>query len=734
MTAALHIIALRRLRLLTLEPRPVSVRPEGQSSSPDCAELVCLSELARLGIAIANPELLSEAGSRLLMDYEAMLSAVARLRGGGVNYVPLFTNFPDDIPEDKAYFAKRVLGYLGNVLGSFEAGPKLADGRIVPEWLFDLGDFGADPITQFQDPVLYANAVREAETRTADTHVEWLAMEFVHADELEARLLAWLQSCLYAKSSIKESMHRDLATVLAHVDGKGIDVSRITMRENLALFLTLLWRQEHYGLVALAVASPTDVLRMFAALTGGDVSLGKPIAFPKLRRPERRAVLGILESCRELEEGLQRHRGLWLAIGRSFHVGEYKRAFPKTCAAFAALRAGEIRTFASTTEALMASESADAVLAHLQARPGVLGRKVHELLRRFPKDASEILRVFEGLSSRMTVKNLLVLQSYFASINSLEMRTVVNKKGGIKVLPNNAKDALTGATLTALATILDAALLRSIGERDSWRGKSVYIDPALAGYTVPLAQRAASDGVLTFGRGTHLPLDADKVLRLFVYWKDTGRTTDLDLSVIQYKSDFAYAGHVSFTNLSSGGIVHSGDVQSAPLGAAEFIDITRSAIASDVRYLAVQVYRYAGDHFADLDCRAGWMVRSHVDSSYESFDIKTVQNAFDLHGRSSYCMPLIVDLQANEVIMTDLYIGSNKAENSVEGARDEVAITTEQVVHFTQTRPTMKTLAEYHARARGASIVTERDADIGFGTENCTYNASDVETIVSELL
>jgi hypothetical protein len=146
------------------------------------------------------------------------------------------------------------------------------------------------------------------------------------------------------------------------------------------------------------------------------------------------------------------------------------------------------------------------------------------------------------------------------------------------------------------------------------------------------------------------------------------------------------------------------------------------------------VYRYTGEEFAAMDCHAGWMVRSKVDASYQSFDIKTVQNKFDLSGSGGYCVPLLVDLQEKEIIVTDLYMGTRNFHNAVEGEYGNVRLATREISRFTQSRPTIATLAKLHLEARGATAADLQDADISFGIEGCTYNATEVETLLAELL
>ncbi len=718
-------IALKRLHLVTV--------PKGTGMTP-ARRVVLQAELAKMGYRLTNPELLEKASDTFFLDYGDCVRTLQHMRGGDVAYVPLFTGFPDQVPDDDEYFAQRIVGYLGNAFQMFPDGITLENGMVVPRWLFDVGQFGADPISQMQTKTLWQRAKEKMGGKKADAHVEWIDLRLVWADEVEGALQEWLEHVLFAKSSVREELHPDVAEVMG-VTGVGwLDFEQVVMKETRALVLKLFWQADRLDEVAQLATGPTDVLRLFAALTETDVSLAGPIRFPKLSRKQRRLVLQILESAGNLAEDLQRYRGLWLELGRYAHPGEYQNRYPRTAQAFDALRNGKVETFAGRTETLMRRSEAGSVLAHLSKRPGELGRKVHELMRRFPQRSEAIEGAFGKAATRMTVKNLLVLKAYFASINEQPFRTVINKRGKIKVLPNNALRALSAEQLDGIRGVIEGALVRQLATRESWEGKTVWVDPQLARYTVPLQQRAASDGLLAVGRGSRLVVDLDKVLRLFVYWKQTARRTDLDLSVIQFDEAFNYVGHVSYTNLASGGIVHSGDLQSAPHGAAEFVDITLKKVDPNTRYLATQVYRYAGEGFAQMQCHAGWMVRSKVDGTYKSFDLKTVSNKFDLNGTGGYCVPHVVDLEKGEIIMTDLYMGAKAFHNNVEGAYGNVAMAAREIANFTETRPTMKGLAELHVAARGGTLVGQVPADITFGLSDCTYNASDVEGVLSNLL
>lgn len=721
-------IAIRRLRVLPI------LRGDGLGPKH---RLVLLSELARLGVRLTNEALLAQANTTTLGDHASVMDTLRSMKGGDVDYVPLFLGFPDAVPDDGEYFAQRVVAYLGNVFGAFDADtPTLDDGARVPAWLFDLQEFGADPISQLQDKSLWERAKSRMGGRAPDRHTEWLDLELAFADTVEGRLKEWLRDCLYAKSSVKAALHADVRRLLTVFGAEALEWDKIAMKENQALVLRCLWQAGQEEAAAKLLKTPTDMLRLMAALTDTDISLASKVSFPRLRRPQRRLLMAALERAPALAEDLTRHRGLWLAVARSMHVGEHAKRYPRVAAAFDALRNRKIETFASRTEALFHAGELDAALAHLRSRPGVLGRKLHELLRRFPDSVTVVLREFDVVAHDITLKNLLVLRRYFATINDEACRTVINKSGKIKVLPNNALNALPTDVVGLVVDRVDTALRERVGALGSWEDQTVWIDPALAKYTVPVQQRAASDGLLTVGRGSRVPLDPDKVLRLFVYWKEVGDRTDLDLSVIEFGDGFTYEGHVSYTNLTEAGIAHSGDLQSAPHGAAEFVDISLGQVTPGVRYLAVQVHRYCGDSFAALEaCHAGWMVRADVDPTYETFDIKTVVNKVDLQGVGGYCVPLIVDLKMREVILVDLTMGSKVFHNNVEGSYGSVSAMVREVSRFPWTRPSMLELAQLHVEARCARRVKAPDgASITFGVRGCTYNATDIETVLADLL
>jgi stress response protein SCP2 len=698
-------------------------------------QVTFLAELAQLGYRVSNPEMLNEVSATFLMDYKHLLNTLAKKRGGKVEYVPLFKKFPEDIPDDSTYFLKRVLGYIGNILDIFPDVVELDNGVKVPKWLFNVYEFGADPITQMQSKELFDLAVKETAKKKGDTHVEWLDLRIVQDEYLAQELKDYLAKLLYAKSSIKEELHADLYDLLDFFGAEDLDTELIIFKETKSLLMKYFWNKGDLDTVAKLAKTATDVLRLFAAVTDSDVSLSEKIKFPKMSRKARRTVLSILEKSASLPEDLNKYKGLWLEIGRYLHPSEYAKQYSRTAEVFDALRNGKIETYNSKTEKLLALKEVDDLLKHLETKPGVYARKLHEVLRRFPKELTKVLASFEKNIAKVALKNLLVLKAYFSSINEEEYRTIINKKGKMKVLPNNAFAALSEAQVDKVVIIIQKAIKNALSEKETWTDKTVWVDSMLMNYTIPLQQRKASDGMITVGKGSRIKVDFTKVLRLFIYWKETAQRTDLDLSVIQLGADFNYIGHVSYTNIAADGITYSGDIQGAPMGAAEFMDVTLDKLDEKVKYLAVQVNKYSGEHFRDMDCHAGWMMREKATSDIKTFDIKTVANKFDLNGVGGYAIPLMVDVDRQEIISTDLYVSAVNFHNNVEGSVNDVSVICAQLANFIKTRPVIGDLAYAHVNARDGNLTEfKENADITFGLNDCTYNVTDVEQILAELI
>src|SRR5258707_80320 len=131
---------------------------------------------------------------------------------------------------------------------------------------------------------------------------------------------------------------------------------------------------------------------------------------------------------------------------------------------------------------------------------------------------------------------------------------------------------------------------------------------------VPSAPRSASKTLRTISRGSRLALPTCDTLRFFVWWKDGDSRTDIDLAAVFFSDDWKRLGDVSYYNLKEWGAAHSGDITSAPNGAAEFIDLHMPTDQEKgVRYVQMGIYSFMSQAFKDLpESFAGCIARQEV--------------------------------------------------------------------------------------------------------------------------
>ncbi len=667
----LNEIALRRLKCWTISSR-----------EKDLFQSRALGfELAQLGFKLKNIE---DFTSTTREEFAGNLNVLREMRGDDVEYVPLFINFPDELPNDGEYLIRRIFGFLG--LNTF-----------------DYSRFGADPITQMQNHELWQAATAAQAERLEDSYVEWIDLTVVTLEEAKQQLEKWLLDLLYSATPVKEALWTDILTVLDQMN-IAVDITKVPVKENLARLAAIQWEKWQ----KIIVKTPTDLLRMFALIRGQDVSLASLIDLSglKLSKPQRRELVKFLNECPALEEDLLRYKGLWVSISKWLHPGDLAKKYPKVAKAFDDLRNDRIKSF----ESLVINGSGQERLTKLAERPSIMLRKLTWLLKDFPPEviADAVLNLEDQIAS---LPLPLLMNAYFA-IDYPGKRLVINKKGKPYFLAARLPALNNSSVLKALDTLILTKL------RGSKNWQKVWIDPTLNKIVLPLQDRKQSDGLLNLGRGSRLSIDST-VIRLFVYWQQDIQTTDLDLSAMKLDADFKYVEHIGWNSYDSDtDVIHSGDIQSAPHGAAEFIDIKLEALKTG--YILPTILRYTGEEFSEMKaCYAGWMKREDADVETKTFDAKTVAEKVNVNQDGVSWIPFIFDVVSKEIIYVDLY---SRGSRTIETNQHFRAIAAALASYY-KSKPTFADLASWYIRANNAIIVDRQDAETTIGlTDDCTVN------------
>ena len=649
-TAELNAVTIRRLGAVYIPSAtggpapscfasPQEAQPTPQRGT-DAGVDTALSTLRALGYRLSDPA--REALTRPEQAW-ALVNAAARLTSGSPadEYRPFYPDFPIQVrsASEATLLVNAALHYLGDVVGV----------RILPD---------------------YRPSPREPLPGDDDALTE---LGLATAQDLE-RIVADLIAQATPFSA------QDRADLTALRDFGPEAAPRVAVKENLAV-LTVTFPDLDFSA---SYRTVTDVLRLAVAMAGGDVSLAEPCRFPSFSRAQRRRLLGLLDAVgqvqdsRDSAEEMARRCERWKRLARHLRPGDYARRFPHAVALLHQVASGGAEEgFTSHLEEALARRDVEGTLRLLSTRPGVFARRLNHLLRLCADDAARerVVAEFARVAPEVSLPVLVRLWEYFSSPgpDALPWRVVAIK-------------AATGTKTTLIPSTrrpgpADTAVVRAVEEalRQRRRLGRIAVDQGLyEGYTAPVGLRSASPGMRTAGRGTRLPLPEGETIRFFLHWRDlpeappeapgpagpaaaADRDTrvDLDLSAFFVSEDFARTEQIAYYNLRSTAAVHSGDLTSAPDGAAEFIDvILAEALRQGWRYVVMTVHSFSHHRLSEVpECWAGAMARGADPQSGEIFEASTVMQRLDLVSPTFNATPFVIDLAERRLIWWDLPVG-----------------------------------------------------------------------------
>lgn len=562
------------------------------------------------------------------------------------------------------------------------------------------------------------------------------------------------QNLLSAKSSLSLQDKEDIAWCFANLGGICMYIpDSIPIKENAA------WMGkcyiEKYPLAkteTLAEAlkpyfkTPTDVLRLAAALSDSDVSLAELPRFISFSRPVRRLLMGLLNDASGLEEGMAARAEIFKRLGERLHPGEYPDdKYDRVKRVFAKLRNGErIVTFAGSVADAIKAKDVTSALKLLRNRPGELARRLDHLLRldELPESHKQVLSAWEDVAAEVSVPVLLQVREHFRYRNGGALRYYFpkgNMADGRIIEPLvDIKEALCERAIA----ICERALIQRFAQKEAM-GK-VYLSEKMKNYIVPFNQRSASKAAHTLVRGSRISIKGGaRAIRGFIWWTNTesGERVDLDLSALILDENFHYLEHVSYTNLRSekykachsGDIVDGGPYQAE--GVSEFLDTDiNSVIKYGGRYIVYQVYSYTRQKFSELGHAAFGFMERHDVNSGEIYEPALVKQKIDLTAQSCICVPVIFDCLTRQIIWCDVNLGTVRSHyggNNVESNLSGVELASYAMVNMHKTN--LYQLIYLHICARGIQCYDKAQADIVFDEED-GITPYDTDVIMAEYL
>ena len=377
--------------------------------SNDNSNLVQVTELANMGYEVKNPEKLK--GFKIA-NFNEVRNELLKLKGGDVDYVPMFANFPKETPDNFRLF--QVLTYFFELPTEYD--------------FLNVDVFGYQ-----NEPYSYNTIMRYKGDATSTVFTK-----IGITTDVEGTLKSYLFGKLYSNSSIQE-VERDDVLFLLEQYIKEVDISKIVFKETKTLLMKYLFDRGDMVSVMGLVNNPTDFLRFLAELTESDVSLSQKITFPKMKRSMRRAFMNRLDFLAKTNkenvlDSFHKYKGLWKTLFRYIHPFSYNCVNAHSC--ITQLMNDAIKTYNSEYMSLIESfkkgieKSQTDLLNHLIKKPTFAIRELSHL----DKLGFNVDMLIETLSSKNLLENvpakvLFLALKYMETKDMTENSIIINKNG-----------------------------------------------------------------------------------------------------------------------------------------------------------------------------------------------------------------------------------------------------------------------------------------------------------------
>lgn len=447
---------------------------------------------------------------------------------------------------------------------------------------------------------------------------------------------------------------QDLEEVLFLANDTAINLGKVSFKENMVLVATAMMTR---GL-KVEVKTATDVIRLAAGLSNGDVSLREKFKFKSFNRTTRKFLLNLLEGCDNLDEDMARRTELFKRLVHQLHPGDHKHQYPRVMAASNALYHDKLSTFNGQVEPLLLDKDAK-VLELLRTRPGDFKRRLVHTLNLFGNKA---VKSFTSIMDKLTTAQVVGLRSHLEMVNLRSHRTFPPKGNWTKLQigePRKVNEKHVQVLVKALGKIL------------AQRVPQVrMLDEATRKVTLP-----SNDGeVSPYNRGTVFPIpDEVDFIRTASYWQNTkGGVTWFDNGWNFFDKNWKSVGaccwsaaqfpegnrpRLSNKKWDGAGAIFSGDpINTAEMKgrAAQLIDLYPSKLLEQgVRYAVWNILCYSRISFSQADDVFAALQWGKDAESGKLFEPSRCQLAFPLKGDSMTKYVCVIDLVTRELIYID---------------------------------------------------------------------------------
>lgn len=601
--------------------------PKGLSSNLELAHQIN-HELMNYGYVLSknlHERLSTLSSTELQVIYNDLISGIKNVTGGS-GHEPIYRNFPQSV------LALTYQEFLINAIFHYWSG-----GTWRPE---------------------------DAEYINREFKLE--AVKYKTVDLItEAQFNSIFTDIIYSNGSISKF---DKGIVDFFIDnGTSFEFSKIGFKETVAYIGKRLVDSKA---THLPTTDATNVLRIWSAYSGGDEGLKSNTRFKNPNSRQRTLLLNTLNECYNLEESFKIYREKWLKL--LFYVNPMAlknvKNFPNVAKYTELLRNTPkvLKTFNSKVEALLL-DSDISVLDLLVTRMGVFTRRLDHTVRLFGIES-----VNRWLDGKPSLLQVVTAYNHFSDRDKVQAGrgAVLASQGLSEVVTYDSLEPLDTKVVAKIKELL-ISKLQSFKSKDLSESK-IFIDRTLYYRPLGINNRASSLSLDGKCNGTVETIPSGNTIRLYVHWEGT---TDIDLSGFAITKDckvtkIGWNAHHTLGN----SIIYSGDNTGHSAKNAEYLDIVKSRLDSNIEWVITEANIYRGPSSYkgyNGKARAGWMVRNEPTAN-EVWLPKTLEHSVVLESDSKSAYLLALHIPSNSLIYLDLSMGDHRVTSDEDAMKMKI--------------------------------------------------------------
>jgi hypothetical protein len=448
-------------------------------------------------------------------------------------------------------------------------------------------------------------------------------------------------------------------------------------------------------IVDVKMSNATDVLRLAAAMSEGDVSLREKVRFKKFKRNERKFLLEILENTKNLVEDCTLRPEVWKKLLAALHPGDYK--FEKVQKAYDILYRGDFTTFNGQVDANVKKLDVSA-LKLLQTRPGEFVRKLHHMYSLYEMKAVE---AFIPVIEKLKTIQLLKLDSYVLTVNNRNQFIYPPKGNWTKAqFAMNKKKPFSSEAVSALhKAISDELAKRLNGKFPNGVDLDLNVDN--------IKLQTNDQKLASYGRGTVFSIPENmKFIRTASYWANQsyGNTWfDNGWNFFDENWNSVFTCCWDSTSHIDSGAVFSGDPTNSKDmkgRACQMIDLYLDKLqAAGVRYAVWNVLCYSGVPFDKADDVLATLQWGEEPQAGKLFEPSRAQMVFPLKGASKTKYVAYIDVVERKLVYMDANFSG-----SVHSATNNAAGLSQKMPAFVEYLKSLPSVADLFSHAQKGSM------------------------------